>query len=245
MSIFPPKNQSKKHSVEQKNSRKGIQEFLETTDNFCKTTTGTIASFTLLLGAISSLFLALEPQIPFPRGLVNQDKPVVSTNNNKDNCSNESLSTKHFKQQPLKTSFHTIKTKYGSANMEISVYKNGDIVTIYGTNRKWLCFPESGDKTVADSLIDFIIPQAVAQTTVPNVRERTTYIQKQILSPNNSEIIEQTRIYSDGTVEKMLINRITGTILDKETSTTTITPELQEQLDRGVEVEETTTIDVR
>ena len=223
MVIFPKKKKS---------LRKRIKEFLETTEQFLKTTTGMITSLTLLLGATSSLGLVIGLRIPA-----------------KDACSDSYLSIEHFSEQPLKTSPHKITTEHGSVNMEISVYKNGDILTTYGQNRKWLCFPEVGiipqTGTVTNSLVDFLIPQAVAQTTVPNVRERTTYIQEQTLSPNNSQIIEQTRIYSDGTVEKTRINRQTGIIVHKSVSTTTITPELQERLDRGVEVEETTIIDVR
>lgn len=233
MFISPKKKPSKTSPVEEKNVKNKIQEFLGTTNKFLKTTTGTITSVTVLIGAISGLSLTIVGfKIPA-----------------KDPCSDSSKSIEHFSEQPLKTSPHTIKTEHGSVNMEISVYKNGDILTTYGKNRKWLCFPEVGiipqTGTVTNSLVDFLIPQAVAQTTVPNVRERTTYIQEQTLSPNNSQIIEQTRIYSDGTVEKTRINRKTGIIVHKSVSTTTITPELQERLDRGVEVEETTIIDVR
>ncbi len=228
MLIFSRKKKSKTHPVEEASLRKRTKEFLEITNQFLKTTMGTITSLTLLIGATSSLGVAIGLRIPA-----------------KDACSNESLLMEHFQEQPLKTSPYNIKTEHGSVDMEITVYEDGDIVTTYGQNRKWLCFPEIQIGTVAQKLVNFLIPQAVAQTTVPNVQERTTYIQKQTLSPNNSQIIEQTRIYSDGTVEKMLINRQTGTILDTNISTTTITPELQEQLDRGVEVEETTIIDVR
>ena len=239
MLIFPSKTKSKTHPVEEKNLRQRTREFLETTDQFLKTTTGTITSLTLLLGATSSLGLVIGLRIPDK--LPENGLEFIA----KDTCSNESLSTKHFREQPLKTSPYEIKTRDVSVDMEISVYKNGDILTIYGETRKRLCFPEVKIDRVADSLVNFLIPPAVAQTTVPNVRERTTYIQEQTLSPNNSQIIEQTRIYSDGTVEKTQINRKTGIIFDKTVSTTTITPELQERLDRGVEVEETTIIDVR
>ena len=207
--------------------RKRIQEFLETTNQFLKTTAGTITSLTLLLGTTSSLVLFIVRIPPF------------------DSCSDNSLAIEHFQEEPLKTIPHELKTQFGSLDMEINVYKNGDVLTIYGQTRKWLCFPEKQIDTVADSLVNFLIPQAVAQTTVPNVREKTTYIQEQTLSPDNPQIIEQTRIYSDGTVEKTRINSKSGIIVDKSVSTTTITPELQERLDRGVEVEETTIIDVR
>ncbi|MDJ0592150.1 MAG: hypothetical protein QNJ72_19530 [Pleurocapsa sp. MO_226.B13] len=146
---------------------------------------------------------------------------------------------------PKQTIPHQIHTADASVNMKINVYEDGDILTEYGTKMEWLCFPKVKIVRIANSLADFLIPPAVAQTTVPNVRAKTTYIQEQALSPNDSRIIEQTRIYSDGTVEKMWINRRTGTIIDKKVSTTTITPELQERLNRGVEVEETIIIDVR
>ncbi|MDJ0534289.1 MAG: hypothetical protein QNJ70_17715 [Xenococcaceae cyanobacterium MO_207.B15] len=232
MFLSPKKKPPNTSSVERENVNNKIQEFLETTNKFLKTTTGTITAFTLLLGAISGLSLT-----------------IVGFNFVQDPCSDSSKSIEHFSEQPIRTTPHTIKTEHGSVNMEISVYQNGDILTTYGTNRKWLCFPEVAiipqKRTVTNSVVDFLIRKAVAQTTVSNVRKRTTYIQEQTLSRNNPQIIEQTRIYSNGTVEKTLINRRTGRIIQKNVTRITITPELQERLDRGVEVEETTIIDIR
>ena len=216
----------------EKNSRKRIQKSLETINEminkFLNTTAGTITSFTLLLGAISSLTLAIVAS-PIPP---------------KDACSESIKSIEHLVEEPLKTLTYEIKKPDVSIDMEITIYENGDILTTYGRSRKWLCFPEVIISIFPDSLVNFLIPQAVAQTIVPNVQGRTTYIQEQTLSPN-SRFIEQTRIYSDGTVKKTRIDLQKGIIVDENISAITITPELQKRLDRGIEVEETTIIHVR
>ena len=221
MFIFHRKKKFKTQPPKENNPIDKTNNFLEATERFLKTTAGAITSVTLLLGATTSLGVAVGAQIP-------------------KTCAN-----RHFTDTPKQTIPHTIHTADASVNMKINVYENGDILTEYGTKTEWLCFPEVKIVRIASSLTDFLIPQAVAQTTVPNVRAKTTYIQEQALSPNDSRIIEQTRIYSDGTVEKMWINRRTGTIIDKKVSTTTITPELRERLNRGAEIEETIIIDVR
>ena len=227
MSIFLKKEQPEKKNLVQR-----IQAFMEDTTQFIKTTTGTITSICLLIGATSSLTIAVFPKIAV-----------------RDACSNEILADRHFNEDPIKTTPFVIKTRNVSVDMEISVYRNGDILTTYGTNRKWLCFPEikllPQTKIAIDSVTNFLIPQVVAQTTTSPVPERTTYIQKQVVDPDNSRLIKQTRIYSDGTVVETHIDRETGTIVEQQISNITITPELREKLNRGVELEETTVIDVR
>ncbi len=231
MFIFRRKEKSQEPQTEV-NLRTKIEKFLDSTTQFLKTTTGAITSLTLLLGTTSGLSIAIGSRISANKA-----------------CSNETLSIEHLQDEPLKTTPYEIKTEDFTVNMEISVYEDGDILTTYGTNREWLCFPEVGiipqTKMTANSLIDFLVPQAVAQTTTSSTTNPTTYIQEQTLSPDNSQIIQQTRIYSDGTVEKIEIDTSTGTILNRNVSKTTITPELRERLNHGVELEKTTVIDVR
>lgn len=229
MFIFP----KKKKPVDKNDFKTRTEEFLKTTQKFIKTTTVTITSLTALIGAASGLGLIIGIQL----------SPEIATD-----CSDEKLSIKYLNQEPLDTKTYLIEKPDVSMNMEISIYKDGDTLTTYGTYRKWVCFPQieisHPAETVANSLMNFLIPQVVAQTTLPHVPERTTYIQNQILSPHNSQIIEQTRIYSNGTVEKTRIDRIRGIVLEKTTNRITITPELRERLNRGVEIEETTIINV-
>ena len=227
MSIFLKKEQPEKKNLVQR-----IQAFMEDTTQFIKTTTGTITSICLLIGATSSLTIAIFPKITV-----------------RDTCSNEILADRHFNEDPIQTTPFVIKTSNVAVDMEINVYQNGDILTTYGTNRKWLCFPEirllPQTKIAIDSITNFLIPQVVAQTTTSPVPERTTYIQQQVIDSNNSRLIKQTRIYSNGTAVETIIDRKTGRIVEQKTSNITITPELREKLDRGVELEETTVIDVR
>ena len=148
-------------------SKQELKNFLKLHKKFIKTTTGTITSLTVLIGAASGLGLTFGIKL----------SPEIATN-----CSDEKLSIKYLNQEPLDTKAYLIEKPDVSMNMEISIYKDGDTLTTYGTYRKWVCFPQieisHPAETVANSLINFLIPQVVAQTTVPLMFQKELLIFK-------------------------------------------------------------------
>ena len=119
MFIFKGRTKIQDESIKaQKSHASKISELLSNVKELIKQTNLVVVSFSGLIGVISTLLV----QIGF------EDIKIIGHNS----CSNSALSIEHLLDRPEKEFVQPIQTEYGLVDVDIVVYKNGDILTIYG-----------------------------------------------------------------------------------------------------------------
>ena len=155
---------------------------------------------------------------------------------------NAALFEAHFQENPAASEQLLIEGDLGTLEMTIDVYKNGDIFVNYGKFIQW--FPFSYETEIANnfSIISPSYALWFLYTPYEDIPGGATS-SKKVINADTENIehkqiskteIERIRTLSDGTIEKLIINKNTGEVISVETivsdTSIPITKEDEEEL---------------
>lgn len=111
------------------------------------------------------------------------------------------------------------------------IYETGDIIVESGRTVKLLPFDLTFQQALADSLISTAYAQEQSTNSAQYRVKTIKYIETSRKLPN--EMIEETKIYGDGTHEIKLIDPRSGSIVKNTQSKITLTPQLIQQINQS------------
>ena len=123
---------------------------------------------------------------------------------------NADLFQKHFKESPVFTKPLSIKSGGTTRQVNIDIYNNGDIFVLFGSNGQW--FPFQPDVAF---LQDEFVTTAYAETAESSAGSGN-YVQTNGM---DGPYVTQDRVYDNGVREVIKIDKNTGNIISRETTT--------------------------
>lgn len=126
---------------------------------------------------------------------------------------NDELFKKYFRRQPVAEMPVPIKHKLGTFEVRFAVFEEGDVFVEYGKQTQWFAFPKTAAPTgVALSLVPSAHAQAPAPATGAKAAAAPAVLREQRWQELGSTV-QRTRIYSNGDVERSVIDQRTGSVL--------------------------------
>ncbi len=165
-----------------------------------KTLKGFIAALTAVLVVLPAL---VHSGIDVYNAVYNIPKGIKEKNN-------AELFQKHFRESPVFTAPVTVKGGGDTRQVSIDVYGNGDIFVLYGTNGQW--FPFSAELSAPAALL---VRAAYAGPSTAPVGSGS-YVQTVTM---DNGTVTQERIYANGVKETVRLDKNSGRILSRQTST--------------------------
>jgi len=129
---------------------------------------------------------------------------------------------KHFNDKPAVSQPIKIGTASGKfKEVCVDIYKNGDIYFKFGKNSRWFPFNDN----VVNAKYEFI-SSAFAESN----STEGPYMIKQKYQGNN---IVREKIYEDTSREKIIINKNTGTVIEKSSMKRKLSPQELSEIQKG------------
>lgn len=126
---------------------------------------------------------------------------------------NSALFQHHFKENPAASEQFTIESDKGSLQMNLDVYKNGDIFIDYGQFVQWFPFDYQKQQGKSFALISSANAWTIKrQNDLPAEQLSATTVKIETKQISN-ELVERTRYLSDGSKEIQTINVNTGQVI--------------------------------
>ncbi len=120
---------------------------------------------------------------------------------------NHELFQRHFQEQPASSLPMVVKTDTGTLDVNIDIYRNGDIFVAYGDHTQW--FPFETAKTAAGRF------RIIATAEAAELKGEGAYQQRQ---ENHDGSVVRERIYQNSVKETLVIDRNSGRILQRTTA---------------------------